>query len=411
MPSAHDFVERCDRLAVLGGTFDPVHIGHMAVAEAVKNFLSPQRILFIPAKTPPHKAGMDLTDKEHRYNMVLSSICRYPEYDVSRLEMDRRGTSYTIDTVRTLREICPPNAEISLCVGEDAFMEIRTWKDYGELLGLCSLVVVSRKGQAGCARLSEQLTKEYGATIRYLENPLIDVSSTMVREKLQKGFSVKSLMPREAWEYATCNGLYTNCPPHLSDEYFEHVKTRIKGFISKKRFLHTLGVIEESKKLARHYREDENKARWAALLHDCTKEYSGAKKRKLCIMWNIPIDNILEENIDIAHSLLSAESAKREYGIHDEDITRAIRYHTTGNKNMNMLDKIIYLADFIEPYRDDYPPLAKMREYAYENIDKALLVGCEYTMQDIISRGGQIHPWSRAAMKDIKGKVELGERT
>ena len=411
MPSPHDFLERCDKLAIIGGTFDPIHIGHLALAEAVKNFLSPQRILFIPANEPPHKTNMNITDKEHRYEMVLSSVCKYPSYDVSRLEITKPGISYTIDTVKSLQKICPPNAKIYLCVGADAFMEIQTWKDYKELLGICEIVVIMRIGSSGFKELSVKLTKENGAVIHNLEIPLIDVSSTLIRERFAKGLSVKSLMPHEAEVYARKNGLYGCRTPDLGKDYFEHVKAKIKQLMSSRRFLHTLGVIEEAEKLANHYNEDANKARWAALLHDCTKEYSEAKKRKLCDTWNIPLDAILEKNIDIAHSLLSAESAVRDYGIFDPEIYSAIKYHTTGNKNMNMLDKIIYLADFIEPYRDDYPPLAKMREYAYENIDRALLVGCKHTTQEIKARGGQVHPWSNAALKDIKRKVEVSERT
>lgn len=411
MPSSHDFVERCERLAVFGGTFDPVHIGHMVIAETVRNFLLPARILFVPTNEPPHKTPGKITGKEHRYSMLLASVCKEPEYDVSRIEIDRPGKSYTVDTIKTLREICPPNAEITLCMGADSFMEIHTWKDYKELLRNCGIAVVSRKGFTGQEELSRKLTKEHGTKIHILEIPLIEVSSTMIRERFANGESAKSLMPREAEEYAKKNGLYTRQGTELGEAHFEEVKTKIKQILSPRRFLHTLGVIEEAEKLARHYNEDEKMARWAALLHDCTKEYSAAKKRKLCETWNIPIDKVLEENIDIAHSLLSAESAKRDYGIEACEVYSAIKYHTTGNKNMSMLDKIIYLADFIEPYRDDYPPLEEMRKYAYENIDKALLVGCKHTTREIKQRGGQIHPWSKAALKDIKGKVEASERT
>ena len=145
MPSSYDFLERCDKLAVFGGTFDPIHNAHLAVADAVMQNFSPKRLLFIPAGEPPHKQGTK-TKPNHRYEMILSSICKYPAYDVSKMEIDRPGTSYTVDTIIELREVCPPNAEILLCIGSDAFLEMLSWKNVQELFSLCELIVATRPG-------------------------------------------------------------------------------------------------------------------------------------------------------------------------------------------------------------------------------------------------------------------------
>ena len=402
MPSSHDFLERCDRLAVLGGTFDPFHFGHLAVADAVMRNFAPKRFLFIPAGEPPNKIGRKKTDREHRFGMVLSSICRYPRYDVSRMEIDRPGVSYTVDTIEELKKTCLPNAEIFLCVGADTFLEILTWKDTTKLLGLCELVVVSRSGSPETVSFANRLRSENDCKIHHIDMPLLEISSKMLREKLANRQDVKCFMPNEAEEYAKKHRLYSLEETALTPERFEDVKARLKQVMSARRFLHTLGTIEESERLAKHYGADVNKARWAALLHDCTKEYSAAKKHMLCEMWNIPLDEILISNIDITHSLLSSESARRDYNVQDEEVLRAIQYHTTGNKNMSLLDKIIYLADFIDPYRDDYPPHEKIREYAYKDINKALLIGHKFTMEDLKERGKPIHPWSKAAQKEFQ---------
>ena len=403
MPSSHDFLERCERLAVYGGTFDPFHFGHLAVADAVVQNFSSGRFLFMPAGEPPNKVGIKKTNACHRFNMVLSSICKYPAFDVSRMEVDRPGTSYTVDTIGELRGICPPGATIFLCIGADAFLEILTWKDTSRLLGLCELIVISRPGLLDVAPFAKRLTNEYECKIHLLNMPLLEVSSKMLRERFANGQNVKCFMPAEAEEYARAHRLYSKEDTSLTPERFEEVKAKIKLILSSRRFLHTLGTIEAAEKLAAHYGADVSKARWAALLHDCTKEYSASKKLKLCETWNIPLDEILVSNIDIAHSLLSSESARRDYNVTDEEILKAIRYHTTGNKNMSLMDKIIYLADFIEPYRDDdYPPLEKMREMAYKNINKALLIGHKHTIQDLKERGNPIHPWTKAAQKDLQ---------
>ena len=402
MPSSHDFLERCDSLAILGGTFDPFHFGHLAVADAVMQNFSPKRFLFIPAGEPPNKIGRQKTDKEHRFNMVLSSICMYPAYDVSRMEIDRPGASYTVDTIEALKEICLDNAKIFLCIGADAFFEILTWKDTTRLLRICELIVISRPGLPDTVAFAKRLMKENSCKIHHLDIPQLEISSKLLREKITNGQNVSCFMPSEAEEYARKFHLYTHEDSELTPARFEVVKAKIKRILSAARFLHTLGTIEESERLAVHYGADVNKARWAALLHDCAKEYSARKKQRLCEMWNIPLDEILVSNIDLTHSLLSSESARRDYNVHDEEILNAIRYHTTGNKNMSLLDKIIYLADFIDPYREDYPPLKKMREYAYKNIDKALLIGHKYTIHDLKERGNSIHPWSKAAYKELQ---------
>ena len=116
-------------------------------------------------------------------------------------------------------------------------------------------------------------------------------------------------------------------------------------------------------------------------------------------MWGIPVDEIVSEQIDLAHSLLGAEAARRDYGVYDEEILQAIRYHIGGHKDMTLLDKVILLADFIEPTRDDYPGLTEMRALAYTDMDAALLVGLRATVEDNIQRGRLIHPWSLDAIK------------
>ena len=184
-----------------------------------------------------------------------------------------------------------------------------------------------------------------------------------------------------------------------------HFKDSVESLrvrLSPKRFNHTMGVVEEAGKLAAHYGVDVEKARWAALLHDCAKEYSSHKKHTLCKLWRIELDDILLENIDITHSLLGAESARRDYLIDDETILQAIRYHTTGHKNMTLLDKVIMLADYIEPGRDNWGPLEEMRRLAQTNINKALILGVKATIKEEKSEGNPIHPWSIDALKTLK---------
>jgi len=404
MGSHTDYMERCSSIAVFGGTFDPIHNGHLAIAEAVLHQFKPQRVLFVPAGNPPHKPDKPITPAEHRYQMILRSICQTPGFDVTRLEIDRTGASYTIDTIHALRGLCPPGCVISFIIGQDALLNILTWKDAPNLLKLCQFITVPRPGY-NPDKLNAQvaaLQDEYGAVIHILQNPLMEISSTQVRAAFAAGEPVGTIVSKEAAGYIRTHGLYQTPIPDLGQAHFEWAKSQLQSRLTPKRFKHTLGVVIEAERLAKHYGADIKKARWAALLHDCTKEYGVDKKHMLCDVWGVPTDPVIDSHIDLAHGLLGAESARRHFYVTDEEILQAIRFHILGHGNMTLLDKIIVLADFIEPYREDYHPLQEMRAHAYTDINKALVVGLQAVRDMDAARGKILHNWSRNAIRFLK---------
>ena len=409
MQSSKNFWERCTSLAIMGGTFDPIHTGHLAIAKAVLHRFEPQKVLFIPAGDPPHKPGKPITPGHHRYQMIMNSICHIPGLDATRMEIDRAGASYTIDTITEIKNTCPPGCKIYFIIGQDAMEGILTWKDATKLFELCQFVVAPRPGPYEIGKLQrffDQLEESYDAKIHVLNNPMLNISSTYIRDALWQGLPVSSLMPPEAESYIRSNGLYDTIVPDLSDRHFEMTKAQLEKRLSPKRFKHTLGVVIEAEKLAKHYNANPKKARWAALLHDCTKEYSADKKRALCTKWGIETDPIVTSHIDLAHGLLGAESAKCDFFVTDKDILQAIRYHILGHKNLTLLDKIVCLADFIEPYREDYYPLQEMRAIAYEDINKALALGLTVMRDQDSNRGKTLHHWSEDALKVLNKKKQ-----
>jgi len=408
MDSSKNFLERCTSLAVLGGTFDPIHNGHLAIAEAVLQQFNPQKVLLIPAGAPPHKPDKPITDGEHRYQMVLQSIARIPGLETTKMELERTGSSYTVDTIRELRELCSAGCSIYFILGQDALEDILTWKKAEELLTMCNFIVVPRPGYDNerFRREIKYLKKRYDATIYLLNSQPLDISSTNVRLRMSQNWPVSALVPHEVEEYARRHNLYSNANFDMSEGHFEWARLRLKERLSPKRFVHSAGVVIEAEKLARHYGADVAKARWAGLLHDCTKEYSADKKHALCAQWGIEIDEIVAGHIDLAHGLLGAESARRDYHIEDEEILQAIRYHILGHGSATLLDKIVVLADFIEPYREDYYPLQEMRDLAYVDINKALALGLK-AMRDIDSaRGKKLHHWSEDCIKLLEGNAK-----
>jgi nicotinate-nucleotide adenylyltransferase len=399
MATNHYRFESLRSVAVIGGTFDPIHFGHLAAAEAVVKSVNPQKVLFVPSGQPPHKAGKPVTQAEHRYRMAQIATAANPAFDVSRIEIERNGPSFTLDTIKAIIAECQPGADITFVTGADAITEILTWHRAAELLRLCKFVAVTRPGVDSLKKHVKMLTKEYSARIQLLEVPGLNISGSDIRERFKKGRPVRYLLPRGVEEYIRRHNLYGTKP--LS---FGRCEALIKARLSAKRYAHTMGVVECAEKLAAHYGADVKKARLAALLHDCAKEYSEDKKRTLCEIWGIRLDKILEKQINITHSLLSAESARRDYGVTDRAVLQAIRYHTTGARGMTLLDKIIMLADFIEPTREQYEGLQEMRGLAYADINAALCVGIYNTIRFNEDKHRPVHRASREALEKLKAE-------
>jgi len=404
----NDYLERCTKIAILGGTFDPIHNGHISIAENVLEKFNPQKVLFIPTGQPPHKATKPITPALHRYSMILEAICHNPGLDVSRIEIDKTDTSYTIDTLHQIKKLCAPGCIIYFVLGQDSLESILTWKNPKELLKMCEFITVLRPGYDAAKLKShiKMLEKKYGAKIHALTSPRLEISGTYVRKSFAQDKPVCALIPKSVENYIRVNGLYNTPTLNLSEAHFDWAKDKLKRHLTPKRFKHSLGVVIEAEKLANHYGADINKARWAALLHDTTKEYGADKKRILCKKWGIEIDPIIKAHIDLAHGLLGAKAAEEDYFVTDPEILQAIKFHILGHKNMTLLDKIILLADFIEPFRDDYYPLKEMREHAYSNINKALEIGLT-AMRDIdAKRGKALHHWSEDALETLRSELE-----
>lgn len=181
----------------------------------------------------------------------------------------------------------------------------------------------------------------------------------------------------------------------------EKIKEKLQSALSIERYIHTLGVAGEAEKLAGKYGGEElvKKAVYAGLLHDCAKDYPADMKRRFCKEYHVPVDDIMKKQIDLVHPFLGAEVARREYGVEDEEILEAIRWHTTGKADMTVLDKIIFIADYIEPNRESFDGLEEARRLAYEDLDKAMKYILESTIEYVKARKRHLHPYSLEALE------------
>jgi nicotinate-nucleotide adenylyltransferase len=389
----------------MGGTFDPIHHGHLLVAEAARETFDIDIVLFVPSGDPPHKLPADLTPAETRYCMAELATGDNPRFQVSRIEIDRSGKSYTIDTVRELRQLYQGAEEFYFIVGADAALEMLNWKDAEELLRLCVFIVVTRPG---CDRqlLFEHIKlieSRHKGQLRFLEIAPIYVSSTDIRQRAGAGRSIRYLIPPQIETYIKKNKLYHNEDFVLQ---WSGARAYLKRKMSAKRYAHILGAAREAARLAAIHGADPKKAYTAGLLHDCAKETPN--KKRLCVQYGIELDNVMKEKPDLSHGLLAAEIAAREFGVKGKNTLNAIRYHQTGRPEMSLLEKVVFVADLTEETR--YPNLRIdfLRELADKDLDAAvyecLRVKIEHTNKT--QKSGSLHPSGVKAFEYYKQLVE-----
>jgi nicotinate-nucleotide adenylyltransferase len=197
------------KLGIMGGTFDPIHMGHLVMAEAVRMDYDLAKVLFIPTGTSPHKASMPITPAIDRYIMTMMATYSNPYFFVSPIERDRPGPSFTIDTVRALVAESEPGTEFYFLTGTDAVLELHTWNNIDELLDLCHFVAASRPGKV---RTIEQEIERLGPKaverIHRLTTPELEISSTDIRDRVRLGKSIRYFVPENVEHYIHKEGLY-----------------------------------------------------------------------------------------------------------------------------------------------------------------------------------------------------------
>jgi nicotinate-nucleotide adenylyltransferase len=197
------------KLGVLGGTFDPVHNGHILIAEAALSRLNLAQVLFIPAGHPRFKGSQSVTAAGKRLRMVELAIAGKPSFRLSAMEMERKGVTYTVDTLRELKGILKPRDELFFIMGWDSLKELPLWHNPSKLISLCRLVVVPRAGypEPDLTELEKEVTG-ISQRVVMLDGPQIEISSSDIREKVKNGADIRGLVPDVVAEYIAENGLY-----------------------------------------------------------------------------------------------------------------------------------------------------------------------------------------------------------
>ena len=191
------------KIAIMGGTFNPIHYGHLISAEEVYDGLGFDKVIFVPAARPPHKDNQDIIDPEHRYMMTVLATEDNPHFQVSRIELDRTGPSYALDTIRQFQAHYGRKAEIAWIIGADTLIEFTIWKDFDTLLDTCRFIATTRPNYD----LSQTPAHIY-QRVELFEITAVDISATGIRRRIREGRTIKYLAPKAVEEYIYTHKLY-----------------------------------------------------------------------------------------------------------------------------------------------------------------------------------------------------------
>ena len=388
---------RKQRIGILGGTFDPVHQGHIRMGLSVLDAGYVDQLLVMPSGDPPHKSCASAA--EDRWKMVVSACSCDKRLVPSRLELDQEGSIYTFDTLTLMRKEYP-KADLYYIIGADTLMQLHTWRRFPEVLSLCTFLVCPRRDIPEDTVLSGEISRLTSAGGKFITVPmeLLPVSSTEIRSALASGSEPEHL-DISVLEYCQCKGLY-GAPGRL-----DHIGPWIDGLFSSlkpKRFAHSLSVAHTAKRLAELHGLDALKAEQAGLLHDCAKCIPLQEMQRIAVENRLTDDQAFLEAGSLLHSIVGAWVAENRYGMKDPDVLEAIRYHNTGCAGMSRLAVCVCLSDSIEPLRQSYPHLEEVRALAESSLERALLQSLEETADYVVSRGLYLHPRTKDTIRWLR---------
>ena len=382
------------RIGIYGGTFNPPHLGHIRGAQYAMEALHLEKLLLIPSCIAPHKEIPGNSPSPAQRAQMLH-IAAGEGMEISDIELSRGGISYTYETLESLA-LQYPEHELVLCMGTDMFLSFLTWKEPYRILQNASLAVLYRGDTEEVAQIAVQKAKleDLGAKVYLVENPITAISSTQLRRMLVFRCA-DSFLPEGVETYIRANGLYGTARNYCNLP-MEELEQVVVGLLKPNRVAHVLGCRDTAKELAKRWGADPTDAARAGLLHDITKALDESLQLTLCHEYGIVLGEFSQKNPKTLHALTGSLVAERIFG-ENKKVVDAIRSHTTGKADMTALEKIIYVADYMEPNRD-FPGVEILRELAYTDLDKALQTGLEMTISMLRQNGQDISPESAEAI-------------
>lgn len=398
------------RLGLMGGTFDPIHIGHLRVAEEMRLELGLDAVLFIPTGNPVFKRDQDVTDGRLRLEMCRLAVEGNPHFDVSAIEVERAGDTFTVDTLRTLRSHYPENVQLFFITGSDSAATVGKWRDVSEIAELASLAVAAgRPGSKSADELREIILAAAPFDLHIVKASILEVSSSSLRVALQSGEPCRYFIPEAIRAFINAHGLYCDDGANdshgmrdsrdpsdpLSKEFFKARKAELRNRVGAKRFEHSLNVSDTCVQLAKHYDVDVKKARIAGLLHDWDKglDDSEARARVYELGMADEVDPYVVQCMPrVLHGITAARALNIEFPQIPADVLQAISRHTTAAVDMSPLDMVLYIADAIEPGRQ-FGRIDELRDVVGKvSLEELYFQTYEYWVFLLFERRKTLHP-------------------
>lgn len=392
------------RIGIFGGSFNPPHLGHILAVREFREKLSLDRILLIPAASPPHKTlTANSAAPSHRLEMTRLAAADLPYCEVSDIELRRDGPSYTADTVEELRRRYPDD-EFFLLMGTDMFLSFESWYQPERITAQAVLAVAHRNADnrqqlENCAK---HLLEKLNAKTVLVENEYLPHSSTSVRAMLAFQAAEEYLAP-SVLSYIQRNNLYFS-RTDLKGLSFDRLQEVSLCLHNKKRVPHVIGCSDTALLLARKYGADETDAMRAGILHDVTKALNAQEQLKLCDQYAMILNNFERLHPKLLHAKTGALVAEQIFG-ENPAVCEAIRWHTTGKANMTLLEKIIYIADYMEPNRD-FEGVETLRRLTEQDLDEAILMGLRMTIEHLKSGRCDIDKNTGAALRWLEERKQ-----
>lgn len=393
------------KIGILGGTFNPIHKGHLALGLAAMEQYDLEEVWLMPSKLPPHKSHFTMLSEEHRLAMTKLAVQTDMRFTASDFELQREGLTFTADTLELLTKEYP-EVKFYFIVGGDSLIKFSNWRRPERILELCTLLGAGRAGYEEDAvnKAVESLRGQFPqATIGTVVLPDHPISSNEIREAFYTGRpeQVQQYLPETVWSYLQEHRLYAKMT--FADLDAEMAKT-----LPRKRYLHSVAVAHLAAAYAVSQGYDPERALIAGILHDCAKAYSDEQLVADCEKYAISVTDVERRNGFLLHGKLGAYYARKQYYITDSEILSSISYHTTGRPGMSDLEKAVFLADYLEPFRTQptEPALNKIRRIAFEDIDKAVYLALKNTLRYLESTGQETDMTTAETFEEYRRRYE-----
>ncbi|MDR1507976.1 MAG: nicotinate (nicotinamide) nucleotide adenylyltransferase [Treponema sp.] len=414
------------RLAVLGGSFDPIHIGHLYLADLVLSDLGYDRVILIPACVSPFKRDAGAAPAKDRLDMILASITANPRIGVDDAELSRGGVSFAVDTVSAIIERYRPEGKPGFVIGGDLVPDFHKWKSADTLAAKTDLIVARRTPVVPRGDFRYPHTD--------LENDVMAVSSTLIRNRIAgdagRGTAWRSLVPPGARLVIEARGLYglngspppppgaaggTGAPVGTGADggagLFQAaaaVEEAARAALTEPRFLHSRNTALVAFDLARRYGLDAPAAYLAGIGHDLGKALDREHVRAVAERDGAPVTAVMEKNPLLLHGRAAAVLLRERFGIHNRDVLEAVALHTTGGRGMCPLAMAVFIADKIEYSREAAGGLRELSEQAGVSLERLFYAVLDDTVRHLRSKNREIAEETLALECGARRECEKG---